>query len=410
MRFYHLTTAVLRKAAVRLLTTGLLSAGFLFVASGSAGAIDIALDYSYDTYGFFDSGNSDGAKARAALEAAATYFSDILTDTFSAIDTPAPFASNTFGGVATWTWNLNFNHPGTGATVTLTDPPIAADEYRIYAGARDIPGTTLGIGGPGGFGWGTGGNGGFFTSSEIDQIERITDEFVEDVENREETSGFARWGGAITFDRDPSTNWHFDHQSEPSSGEDDFFSVAIHELSHALGLGASDNWNNWISGTNYTGPQAVAEFGGQVPLDCSPSCGHWAANTQSVVFGTTIQQEAAMDPDVTKGDRKLFTALDAAALEDIGWTVQAPAPTYASADYDTDGDVDAADLAILRNWYGTNANGDTDGDNDTDGIDWLTWQQQYTGSLPLLANVPEPTSVSMIAMALALASIRRHPC
>ncbi|MGI9430491.1 MAG: matrixin family metalloprotease [Bythopirellula sp.] len=418
MSFYQLMVSYLRRVSVRralaarFLTAGCLVAGFWVAVCPVARAINIELDYTYDSSGFFGSGNPDGAaagsEARAALEAAATYFSDILTDTFSAIDTPAPFSSNTFGGIATWSWNLNFGHPGTGATVTLTDPSIAVDEYRIYAGARNISGTTLGIGGPGGFGWSTGGNGGFFTQSEINQINQITADFEEDVEDREETSGFARWGGAITFDQDSSTNWHYNHNIAPSFGENDFFSVAIHEMGHALGLGASDNWNNWISGTNYTGPQAVAEYGGQVPLACSPGCGHWAENTQSVVFGTSISQEAAMDPDVTKGDRKLFTALDAAALSDIGWSVVPPTPTYDSADYDTDGDVDGADLSIMVNWYGTNANGDADGDNDTDGNDWLTWQQQYTGSLPLLANVPEPTGVSLIVVALAIASCRRR--
>ena len=37
-----------------------------------------------------------------------------------------------------------------------------------------------------------------------------------------------------------------------------------------------------------------------------------------------------MDPDVTQGRRKLFTALDAAAFEDIGWTVQTPTIVFDS--------------------------------------------------------------------------------
>jgi hypothetical protein len=412
MSFSKLATSRRVVVVRRALVAGFLATGFLFAMCHSARAINIELDYTYDTNGFFGSGNPDGAaagaQARATLEAAATYFSEITTDTFSTISTPAPLSSNVFNGVYTWSWNLNFDHPGLATPVTITDPTIAADEYRIYAGARNISGSTLGVGGPGGFGWSAGGNGGGYTSGEVQQIDQITADFEEDVETREETSGFARWGGAITFDRDASTNWHYDHQSAPSFGESDFFSVAIHELGHALGLGASDNWNNWISGTNYTGPQAVAEFGGQIPLHCSPGCGHWAENTQSVVYGTSTAQEAAMDPTVTQGTRKRFTALDAAALTDIGWSVVPPTPTYASADYDTDGDVDAADLTIMENWYGTNANGDADGDGDTDGNDWLTWQQQYTGPLPLLANVPEPTAISLVAVALAISGCRRR--
>jgi hypothetical protein len=50
----------------------------------------------------------------------------------------------------------------------------------------------------------------------------------------------------------------------------------------------------------------------------------------STVFGTATAQEAAMDPDLTSGTRKMLTALDAAALTDIGWNVAAvPEPTSA---------------------------------------------------------------------------------
>lgn len=46
------------------------------------------------------------------------------------------------------------------------------------------------------------------------------------------------------------------------------------------------------------------------------------------------------------------------------------------ADFDDSGTVDAADLTILRNGFGVNANGDADSDGDTDGADLLIWQRQ----------------------------------
>ena len=68
--------------------------------------------------------------------------------------------------------------------------------------------------------------------------------------------------------------------------------------------------------------------------------------------------------------------------------------TTLTADFEPDGDVDSDDLATLTAAYGTNANGDTDGDNDTDGTDFLRWQRQYTGpaGFSAIAAVPEPSA------------------
>lgn len=48
-----------------------------------------------------------------------------------------------------------------------------------------------------------------------------------------------------------------------------------------------------------------------------------------------------------------------------------------SANFDHDRDVDQADLDILKASLGRNAAGDTDGDGDTDGQDFLNWQRQF---------------------------------
>ncbi|MBM3821495.1 MAG: hypothetical protein FJ404_01185 [Verrucomicrobia bacterium] len=39
--------------------------------------------------------------------------------------------------------------------------------------------------------------------------------------------------------------------------------------------------------------------------------------------GTATFQEAAMDPDISNGQRKFFTDLDFAGLSDVGWQVTA---------------------------------------------------------------------------------------
>src|SRR4051794_21767765 len=89
----------------------------LCLAAQLASAITIQLDYSYDAANFFGAGNpqgaTGGAQAKAALEAVASYYSTILTDSFSPIQTPAPFHSSQFDGQVTWQWTENFNNPAT---------------------------------------------------------------------------------------------------------------------------------------------------------------------------------------------------------------------------------------------------------------------------------------------------------
>jgi matrixin len=401
---------------MRLTTLALIGGMGLLTWTGSARAINVEIDYTYDTGNFFGSGNPNGTaagqQAKDALEAAADYFSGILTDTFGEISTPAPFASQFFSGIATWEWTSSFSNPTTGGSVVLTDETIQPDQYVIYAGGRSLGGSTLGIGGPGGWGWSTGGNGGGFTSAEIDQINLITDAFTSDVETRGEATGFANWGGAITFDNDGSTTWTYDHTSPPVGGTSDFFSVAIHELAHSLGLGASSEWTSLVSGSVFTGAASTAEFGSNPPLD--PGKAHWLNGTTSTVFGGTTSQEAAMDPSITQGDRKLFTALDATALTDIGWSVVPPVISLAG-DLDGSGFVGIDDLNIvLGAWNQSvppgNALADPSGDGFV-GIDDLNivlgnWN---AGTPPTAgAAIPEPGTLALLGLALPALLRRMH--
>ncbi len=136
-----------------------------------------------------------------------------------------------------------------------------------------------------------------------------------------------------------------------------------------------------VSGSKFIGSQATSHYGGNPPL--GPGGGHWAASTKSTIFGTSIQQEASMDPDVTNGTRKYLTTLDAMALKDIGWSILQPVPppfptpNYNPADFNEDTFVNAADLTQWKSAFGLNANGDANGDNRTDGADFLLWQRNF---------------------------------
>lgn len=76
------------------------------------------------------------------------------------------------------------------------------------------------------------------------------------------------------------------------------------------------------------------------------------------------------------------------------------------ADFDVDGDVDAADLAAWQSGFGVSggaakSDGDENLDGNVNGFDFLQWQRQYTPPpAPAIAAVPEPAT-----LALALASL-----
>jgi hypothetical protein len=92
--------------------------------------------------------------------------------------------------------------------------------------------------------------------------------------------------------------------------------------------------------------------------------------------------------------------------------LQVVATPLFSADFDNDGDVDSTDLSIWRGAFDLNQLGDADGDNDSDGADFLAWQRQL-GSAPAVSAadaVPEPGALPLLSMAccaVALRAVRR---
>src|SRR5215216_6420389 len=118
-------------------------------AAHPAAAFNITIDYTFDLpanggNNFFGSNNPQGLtggnQAKAALEAAASYYNTILTDTFDPIVVPSPYHSTASGstGTITWSWQVNFPNPSNNSAsqVVVANPVIGTDQYRIYAGGR----------------------------------------------------------------------------------------------------------------------------------------------------------------------------------------------------------------------------------------------------------------------------------
>lgn len=271
MKFTHLTTV---------LALGM---------SGAAQAnIDIQFDFTYDTNSFFAP-----ADRLAALNAAASVFETRFADTLSAITSSG---GNSFDAVF-------FNPSDLATNITLQDTSIAADVLRVYVGATNLGGSTLGRGGPGGFQ--CSGFGSFCTAA--------SNRGEGDVSGNDAVD-FAPWGGAMSFNS--TASWHFGLTPVGlENGEADFYSVALHELAHVLGFGTSDSFDRYVNGS-FFGPAAMAVHGGAVPMHDEA---HWRDGTASLVNG--VSQETAMDPTIRFGTPKNFTDLDYAAMRDVGWEV-----------------------------------------------------------------------------------------
>ena len=238
-------------------------------------AILIQLDYSRDVSGFFNN-----ADARATMEQVAAELGNSLSANLAAI---TPSGSNT--------WSATVYDPATGGQMSLSNLSIGANTIKVYVGARDLPGTQAGFGG-------YGGNSISGTRSWLDTVQQRGH------------SGFAIWGGSVTFDT--TQNWHFGTSTSGlASNELDFYSVAIHELGHVLGIGTAPQWKSLVSGGAFQGGNAKSVYGGAVPV--SPNGDHWADGIS--LNGAAV----SLDPSLSFGTRVGFTNLDRAALSDIGW-------------------------------------------------------------------------------------------
>ncbi|NJR39407.1 MAG: hypothetical protein HC781_12050 [Leptolyngbyaceae cyanobacterium CSU_1_4] len=245
------------------------------IALNPAGSFNIQFDYRFDTQGWFTPAR------RASLEAAARIWESIIADEFpdTPVGTATPFVLNP----------QTNDYVGTNNVFT-TDTPI--DDVTIFVGARTLGGATLAVGAPSGN----------YTN-----------------EPRYNGSDFEPWLGSISFN--DSTNWFFDPTPNTATdiplSQTDFISTAVHEVGHILGFNRSANaFNSLVVNDSFTGANTLTANGGN-PLPLQPGGAHIRDGYE---FGGS--GEVLMDPTSSSGGRQLPTLLDAAILDDVGYTIK----------------------------------------------------------------------------------------
>jgi hypothetical protein len=254
--------------------------------------ITVLFDFRFDT-GFFTNHPDRIATIRAAAADVGSRFSDTLA--------AIPFPS-TPGN----TWKAEFDRPsGVGQPEEVDNLLVPANTVVVFAGARELLGPlTL-----------ESSNRQVFGSFDWNDL----------VLGRGQANSygpaatdFSPWGGSISYDS--IADWHFGIDSPGNSNEFDLYTATEKALFHILGFGASEAWNRIASSETFFGPNAAAVNNNQ-PVPLTSGNYEW-------VDGTLSQgQQTLMDANQSHGVRTPPTALDLAAMEDIGWTLQtSPSP------------------------------------------------------------------------------------
>jgi hypothetical protein len=187
-------------------------------------------------------------------------------------------------------------------------------------------------------------------------------------------------------------------------------------LSNGNGLG--NNLEDWADEGGATMMQALDAWLDHTPeradqlASLNPSTGIELAFEQ---YGTRFFELYLPDLDgAAEG------ALDAAGEPLIDglrfWNdlLTAPEAPGSDADFNGDGNVNSADLALWKTGFGRPASptnlGDADGDQDVDGADFLRWQRQLGAATIASTAIPEPPSLALgviIVFAIGLVGRRQ---
>jgi hypothetical protein len=289
-------------------------------------AVDLVIDYRFDQ----DQGWFVQPERRQAIEAAASALGSYLSDTLAGID-PGEYRRTTGQSVG-WTasikvpsaeqWKETPSAPCTIRILTIctleaTDRAgqMAPSPERALLHDLVVPQNTITI----------------FVGVGRQQVGDLATTYPATMTTSPATGAWAdlvRGRGqagalatpvtdvspaVVSVSFDPNANWSFDLDSTTSS-QPRLYSTALRQFGQALGIGQSAVWDRYVSRTSspptFTGPDAVVAQGAAVPLNATATA--WSDTIDPAsgdnLFSTTL-----------KPGLHAPTAVDLAALDDLGW-------------------------------------------------------------------------------------------
>lgn len=169
--------------------------------------------------------------------------------------------------------------------------------------------------------------------------------------------------------------------------------------------GAQDNWgtiNELLDplSTNWAAYDPASD-----QLNFDQSAATWIDPVAANLFNDIQAVGVYIENDTPSGELTKFS------LDEIRFNAVVNS-NFETADFNTDGVVDGADLAAWQVAAGNvNLPGDADTDSDIDGSDFLIWQNQFNGHFgelydSQLTTVPEASSTSLLALGLVTITFR----
>jgi hypothetical protein len=329
----------------------------------SAPALTVTLNYTHDAAAENFFGTNPAAKA--ALEQAALDVSELITSNPTAIATDYFVGSSGTADVY-FDFDLQYKNPSTGVVRQINEPFMAEGEVIVYVGSQALAENKLAYSSisttKNTITWNGAG-----TPTERQAAAGIAAADSEMVWRRsDETPVFNTLSGPVTlggsqvnfvadlgpiassiwFDTDTNNNgdpdtgaqlaafWHFDHTTPPPATKFDFYSTALHEILHSMGIGTAQSYS-LLYGTSsgeafWLGSAAQALNDGSPFNIADPDGQHIREGLMSPRLSDGTLQEALMDPTIQVGQRKGLTQMDAAFLHDLGWTLATPIPEPSS--------------------------------------------------------------------------------
>ncbi len=244
---------------------------------GTSAGFKIIIDYRYDTAQYFS------RERRLVLRTAAASWEQFIGSDFTAIPPNTSIRAR------------DPENPDAGGINFTVSYPI--DDLVIFVGASTIdgPGGTLGTA---------------FSSATYPA------ELAEQLMARYKGNPYQPWVATIRFDSEDTFFFDATMATSDDLAKDkvDFYSVALHEMGHVLGIGQGAAYTALVSNATFTGAHAVALYGAPVPLT---SDGAHVLKTV-LVDGRRV----VMDESDAMGQRSLITRLELAMLEDLGYQIR----------------------------------------------------------------------------------------